>query len=210
MPIPLRERALITTVDASKFGAAYLTKLGWDPSRGLGVSGEGRTTALSVNQKLDMLGIGADHKNSVEGMAWKQNKDFERLLARLNAANGNGEVQEEEPMKIDGFVRPTAKAENENEVAPSVEADGEAGAQDGEKKSKKKRKKGEQEDEGEERKKKRKKSKSSEDTSDAEESSKKDKKKKKKPDEAEEVDTPSATASPSPAPFVPSTLPSRQ
>ncbi|RDX46605.1 hypothetical protein OH76DRAFT_1465340 [Lentinus brumalis] len=207
--IPNDPRNLAWANDASKFGAAYLTKLGWDPSRGLGVSGEGRTTALSVNQKLDMLGIGADHKNSVEGMAWKQNKDFERLLARLNAANGNGEVQEEEPMKIDGFVRPTAKAESENEVAPSTKADGEAGAQDGEKKSKKKRKKGEQEDEGEERKKKRKKSKSSEDTSDAEESSKKDKKKKKQRDEAEEVDTPAATASPSPAPFVPSTLPSR-
>lgn len=187
--------------DANKFGAAYLAKLGWDPSRGLGVSGEGRTKALSVNQKLDMLGIGADHRNSAEGLAWKQNKDFENLLRRLNAANGNGDDEVEEPMKIDGFVRPTAQAD-ESLAATPVKADGsdEAGGaqEDGEKRSKKKRKKGEDVDEGAERKKKRKKSKSSEDVSDAEENSTKEKKKKKR-DTAVTV-TPTETASPSPAP----------
>ncbi|KAI0685270.1 hypothetical protein C8T65DRAFT_679773 [Cerioporus squamosus] len=205
--IPNDPRNLAWANDASKFGAAYLAKLGWDPSRGLGVSGEGRTSALSVNQKLDMLGIGADHKNSAEGMAWKQNKDFENLLRRLNAANGNGEAQEEEPMKIDGFVRPTAKVEPENQATADGEIEG--AHEDGEKKLKKKRKKGEQEDESKERKKKRKKSKSSEDTSDAEESSKKEKKKKKKRDTEREINTPAETASPSPAPTVPSAGPSR-
>ena len=77
---------MMRILDANKFGAAYLVKFGWDPSGGLGVSGEGRTKALSVHQKLDMLGIGADHKNSVEGLAWKQNKDFENLLRMFQAS----------------------------------------------------------------------------------------------------------------------------
>ena len=106
---------MYTLADANKFGAAYLAKLGWDPSRGLGVEGEGRTKALSVHQKLDMLGIGADHKNSAEGIAWKQNKDFENLLRRLNAANGAD--GEDEPMKVDGFVRPSAQKEQAEEDA---------------------------------------------------------------------------------------------
>lgn len=31
-----------------------------------------------------MLGIGAAHRNDPDGIAWKQNKDFESLLKRLN------------------------------------------------------------------------------------------------------------------------------
>lgn len=31
-----------------------------------------------------MLGIGATHHNEPDGIAWKQNKDFENLLKRLN------------------------------------------------------------------------------------------------------------------------------
>ena len=52
-----------------------------------------------------MLGIGADHKNSVEGLAWKQNKDFENLLRRLNADGEGGD--EVEMSKIDGFAKAT-------------------------------------------------------------------------------------------------------
>jgi len=73
--------------DASRFGSSYLAKLGWDSSKGLGVAGEGRTSHLKVSQKLDMLGIGAAQKRDPNGIAWKQNKEFESVLARLNAAN---------------------------------------------------------------------------------------------------------------------------
>ncbi|KAI0360815.1 hypothetical protein OH77DRAFT_1393826 [Trametes cingulata] len=187
--IPNDPRNLAWANDANKFGAAYLAKLGWDPSQGLGVSGEGRTKAISVTQKLDMLGIGADHRNSQEGIAWKQNKDFENLLKRLNAANGTAQAEDEpERMKVDGFVRagPDAAAETvPEERATGEEAESTGAAEEEDKKSKKKRKKGEDEEGAHERKK-RKKSKSSEDQSDAE-TEKKDKKKKKKRDASEEV-----------------------
>lgn len=157
------------------------------------MSGEGRTKALSVTQKLDMLGIGADHRNSAEGIAWKQNKDFENLLRRLNAANGSGEGEEAEPMKIDGFVRarPTSTDEG-GDKARSVDAEEtvvDGVEESGEKKSKKKRKKRAKEDEGEheERTKKRKKSKPSEDASDTEHTGNKEKKKKQKKQDATEA-----------------------
>ena len=71
--------------DASRFGQAYLEKFGWDASKGLGASGEGRTSAIKATQKLDMLGIGMWHQNDAEGgIAWRQNRDFEDLLRRLN------------------------------------------------------------------------------------------------------------------------------
>ncbi|KAH9896727.1 hypothetical protein C8Q73DRAFT_422164 [Cubamyces lactineus] len=203
--IPNDPRNLAWANDANKFGAAYLAKLGWDPSQGLGVSGEGRTTAISVTQKLDLLGIGADHRNSEQGIAWKQNKDFENLLKRLNAANGNGQVGEEgEAMKVDGFVRagPAAGAETVTSQKEEKEEGGSDGEEKSDKKSKKKRKKGADDEEGEERKKKRKKSKSYDDQSDTEKDKKKDKKKKKKRDASEEPAPPStskAEASPAPA-----------
>lgn len=71
-------------IDASKFGQAYLSKLGWDPSKGLGVSGDGRTSHVKVVQKLNLMGIGAGAQQGPDGIAWKQNKDYELLLARLN------------------------------------------------------------------------------------------------------------------------------
>lgn len=71
--------------DASRFGQSYLEKFGWDASKGLGASGEGRTNAIKVSQKLDMLGIGMQHhQNDPNGIAWRQNRDFENLLQRLN------------------------------------------------------------------------------------------------------------------------------
>jgi Pin2-interacting protein X1 len=71
--------------DASRFGQAYLEKFGWDASKGLGASGEGRTNAIKASQKLDMLGIGMRHQKDVDGgIAWRQNRDFEDLLRRLN------------------------------------------------------------------------------------------------------------------------------
>ncbi|CDO77537.1 hypothetical protein BN946_scf184912.g36 [Trametes cinnabarina] len=198
--IPNDPRNLAWANDANKFGAAYLAKLGWNPSQGLGVSGEGRTTAISVTQKLDFLGIGADHRNSEGGIAWKQNKDFENLLKRLNAANGNPQA-EDEIMKVEGFTRagPAAGAE-------TVKADEEVKEEsDEDKKAKKKKRKQSEDEEDGERKKKRKKTKSSDNQSDAEESKKdkKDKKEKKKRDVSEEPASGTATkteeASPAPA-----------
>lgn len=177
------------SADANKFGAAYLAKFGWDSSQGLGVDGDGRKQAISVTQKLDMLGIGADHRNSEEGLAWKQNKDFENLLKRLNAANGTEQKEEEVAMKVDGFVRagPGAGAGTMQDTEEDSSSDGD------EKRSKKKRKKETKEEDGEERKKKRKKSKSSGEHPDAEEESKKDKKKKKKQESSGESHPASAS-----------------
>ena len=160
-------------LDANKFGAAYLAKFGWDPSGGLGVSGEGRTKALSVHQKRDMLGIGADHKNSAEGLAWKQNKDFENLLRRLNATTGD---EDEAPMKIDGFTKGASMTTVEVRSSSTTLGESVEEGVSEEKRSKKKRKKDAHGDEGEQ-KKKRKKSKPSEDPSDSDNGSKKTKKK---------------------------------
>jgi len=79
-------RNLAWVDDAAKFGQAYLSKFGWDSSKGLGVSGDGRTNTIKVTQKLDMLGIGMQHQNTPEGIAWRQSRDFESLLRRLNGA----------------------------------------------------------------------------------------------------------------------------
>ena len=73
--------------DAARFGSNYLTKFGWDGTTGLGVTGEGRTSHIKVSHKLDLLGIGAAQQKDLDGIAWKQNKDFERLLQRLNDAS---------------------------------------------------------------------------------------------------------------------------
>lgn len=189
--------------DANKFGAAYLAKFGWDPSGGLGVSGEGRTKALSVTQKLDMLGIGADHKNSAEGLAWKQNKDFESLLRRLNAANGGGE-DEETRMKIDGFTKSadmTAIEAQRTEMPAGGDGD-DAGATEVGGSKKKRRKEKDDGEEGERRKKKFKKKRSSDDNWDAQCETKTEEKKSKKPgvEMEAEISTPLDTKTSSPAP----------
>ncbi|RDB24746.1 Protein PXR1 [Hypsizygus marmoreus] len=84
--IPADPRNLTWADDAAKFGTNYLSKFGWDASKGLGVDGDGRTSHVKVSHKLDMLGIGAAHQKDPDGIAWKQNKDFENLLKRLNEA----------------------------------------------------------------------------------------------------------------------------
>ncbi|KAJ7594625.1 hypothetical protein C8J56DRAFT_1161211 [Mycena floridula] len=82
--IAVDPRNLTWADDASKFGQSYLSKFGWDTSKGLGLEGDGRKTHVKVAQKLDMFGIGAAHQKDPNGTAWKQNKDFESLLKRLN------------------------------------------------------------------------------------------------------------------------------
>ncbi|CAE6425420.1 unnamed protein product [Rhizoctonia solani] len=75
-------------LDAAKFGHTYLAKHGWAPGAGLGVTGDGRVSHIAVAQKLDQLGIGAGRPDGPDSIAWKQAKEFEGLLERLNAANG--------------------------------------------------------------------------------------------------------------------------
>ena len=75
---------LLLCLDAARFGSNYLAKFGWDGSTGLGVTGEGRTSHIKVSHKLDLLGIGAAQQKDPDGIAWKQNKEFECLLQRLN------------------------------------------------------------------------------------------------------------------------------
>lgn len=83
--------------------------------------------ALKVSQKLDMFGIGAAHQKDPNGIAWKQNKDFEAVLRRLN--------QTSDDVSINAEVETIAVAEEDVESKRKRDkADG-----DGEK-SKKKRK----------------------------------------------------------------------
>ena len=83
--------------DAAKFGQKYLTSFGWDSSKGLGVKGDGRTSHIKVSHKLDMLGIGGDQQKGTNGVAWKQNQDFENVLKRLNESIAVGDCNTESP-----------------------------------------------------------------------------------------------------------------
>ncbi|OCB85103.1 hypothetical protein A7U60_g7728 [Sanghuangporus baumii] len=91
-------RNLTWADDASKFGQTYLQKLGWDPSKGLGVSGEGMTSHIKVRQKLNLLGIGsnASREDADPMVAWKQNREYEELLKRLNEEQEDKDEKDEE------------------------------------------------------------------------------------------------------------------
>ncbi|KAG1878900.1 hypothetical protein F4604DRAFT_1754791 [Suillus subluteus] len=128
--IPNDPRNLSWADDAARFGQSYMSKLGWDPSKGLGASGDGMKSHLKVSQKLDMLGIGAAHQKDPHGIAWKQNKEFEALLQRLNAQDGQGSASKH---VLGEFVRPEH---------PSADADKEP-SQSSKKEKKRKRKEGE-------------------------------------------------------------------
>lgn len=170
----------------------------------MGAGGEGRTSHIKVAQKLDMLGIGAAHQKDPNGLAWKQNKDFENLLKRLNEANGGGDLEGEAGetgetgIAVDGFVKPKGEVE---EIAKE-----EGGAKEKkdkrDKKKDRKEKKKDKDAEGEE-KKKRKRDEESEDHE------KKSKKKRKKSDDQGSSDntesvkpTESKPTSPEPTPAV--------
>ena len=92
--------------DAARFGQSYLSKFGWDASKGLGVEGEGRTEHVKVKHKLDLLGIGAGRVagEGVDGIAWKQSREFESLLKRLNEGKEEEEKEEEEEVKKEEVV----------------------------------------------------------------------------------------------------------
>jgi hypothetical protein len=128
------------SADAARFGQSYLSKFGWDASKGLGAAGDGRTSHLKVHQKLDMLGIGAAHQKDPSGIAWKQNRDFESLLRRLNGSETEAEAV---GTKLSGFSR--AKEDggdgDEGRVMGEKRKAGEvAEAGDGEKEKKRRKK----------------------------------------------------------------------
>ncbi|KAJ1306173.1 hypothetical protein OPQ81_010883 [Rhizoctonia solani] len=101
-------RNLAWAENAAKFGHTYLAKHGWAPGAGLGVTGDGRVSHIAVAQKLDQLGIGAGRPDGPDSIAWKQAKEFEGLLERLNAAN-----EEAKPVQaVEGSVEDAAKEGN--------------------------------------------------------------------------------------------------
>jgi Pin2-interacting protein X1 len=115
---------LFSSLDAARFGSNYLAKFGWDGSTGLGAAGEGRRSHIKVSHKLDLLGIGAAQQKDPDGIAWKQNKDFERLLQRLNdeatTAESNqtlevGKKEEEEVNEKDCVTKKKRKHREDGE-----------------------------------------------------------------------------------------------
>lgn len=52
-----------------------------------------------------MMGIGAQHTRDPNGIAWKQNQDFENLLKRLNGNSEDPTGDGVNPAPIDGFHR---------------------------------------------------------------------------------------------------------
>jgi Pin2-interacting protein X1 len=79
---------------------------------------------IKVSQKLDMLGIGAAQQKDPNGIAWKQNKDFERLLERLNADQGvkaEGDDEDEKKRKReDGDETAVKKKRRKSEPVAEV------------------------------------------------------------------------------------------
>ena len=80
---------------------------------------------IKVSHKLDLLGIGRAQQKDPDGIAWKQNKDFERLLQRLNdeatAAESNQTLEslkkeEEEVNEKDGVTKKKRKHREDGEL----------------------------------------------------------------------------------------------
>lgn len=63
------------------------------------------TSHIKVSHKLDMLGIGANQQKDPNGIAWKQNRDFENLLKRLNdnlaAEEAAGKKEDEDESEVE-------------------------------------------------------------------------------------------------------------
>lgn len=109
--------------DASKFGSAYLTKLGWDKAcNTLGSN-------INVHQKLDMLGIGANRKGGKgEEVAWKQGREFDEVLRKLNAAvagagGDEGDIEVESKSKIAGFAAASTSTSTSTSNTPPIPED---------------------------------------------------------------------------------------
>jgi len=76
-------------LDNARLGQQYLERFGWSAGSGsgLGTLGQGRLSHISVAHKLNLLGIGGD--NSKGDLSWKQNRDYELMLKRLNTSGGD-------------------------------------------------------------------------------------------------------------------------
>ncbi|KIJ65838.1 hypothetical protein HYDPIDRAFT_166848 [Hydnomerulius pinastri MD-312] len=153
--IPADPRNLGWADDAARFGQSYLSKFGWDSSQGLGSSGDGMKSHLKVSQKLDMLGIGAAHQRDPHGIAWKQNKDFEALLKRLNS---NSQVDASVDTVTGNFTRATEE-ERDTTATQDQEAERTSDSEEKPSKEKKRKRKEVDEDDDEDSKKRRKKEK---------------------------------------------------
>ncbi|KDQ55042.1 hypothetical protein JAAARDRAFT_37578 [Jaapia argillacea MUCL 33604] len=129
-------RNLSWSDNAAKFGQAYLEKFGWENSKGLGANADGRTTHIKASQKLDLMGIGAQHQMDPSGIAWQQNKEFEGLLMRLNQAG----------KKEDGLQEEEASMDTENVGDKRKTKDG--GQAEDKKRKKRKRAKDQDQDQG--------------------------------------------------------------
>ena len=127
--------------------------------------GDGRTSHIKVSHKLDMLGIGAANSHDPNGIAWKQNRDFENLLRRLNeSADGEGDTGSgNEGTKVEGFVSQGKGDDGPEEVVEKSEKKrkrkekaraGESEDEDEDKESRKKKRKKSEVEEGKKRKKK--------------------------------------------------------
>lgn len=180
---------ILYNTDANKFGTAYLQKLGWSAGTGLGTTGEGRTSHIKVNQKLDMLGIGAAHQKDPNGIAWKQNKDFENLLRRLNGDSAP-------PTPVDGFVQAGQETEEDGSEEIAKSGDGSERKEGKKKKEKKDQKRKKTKDEGDEEPVKKKRKSKHDNSSDEDSKTKKAKKEKKEKKSKKDV-TESTSAAPS-------------
>ena len=110
------------------------------------MAGDGRTSHIKVSHKLDMLGIGAANMHDPNGIAWKQNKDFENLLRRLNEVP-DGKGEEDVGTNVEGFV---SQGKGGDVPEETVERAGKAEKSE----KKRKRKEGAREEENEDGKKK--------------------------------------------------------
>jgi Pin2-interacting protein X1 len=93
-----------------------------------------------VHHKLDLLGIGAQHTKDPNGIAWKQNQDFENLLKRLNENSEDPAEDGVDPVPIDGFRRTQVDDPAAGPVGTGPETEGgDEGGKVKKRKSKKKR-----------------------------------------------------------------------
>lgn len=150
---------------------------------------------ISVTQRLNLLGIGAGAKQGAEDIAWKQNRDYELVLARLNATaerTAGGDERTVVEMEISGVVAEGGfvKADSGRERGAKEQDEADEGDLK-EKEKKKKRKKDGKEDDGKDKseKKKSKKRRKEEDNADEEQ-----------PEPSKEKETPVVTPSPIRAP----------
>lgn len=76
--------------DQSRFSYQHLQKFGWDPSKGLGASGEGNPNHIAVVKKADAGGIGVARAIKEGGEVGGAGEGLDALLKRLKSAGSGG------------------------------------------------------------------------------------------------------------------------